>query len=542
VRALGRVFAESAERHPNRPALVVDGSTYTYAELLEHASRIADAIRRVDPDGTPLCAVLAERSLWAYSGILAALLSGRAYVPLSPSFPADRTATMLERSTATALVVDPLHVDALESVLGGVSGEVAVLCPGSESLPPWASSSPHRLFGADELAASGEAAETAAGESGDDGIAYLLFTSGTTGVPKGIGIRDANVMAYLESAAERFDVGPEDRCSQAFALTFDLSVHDMFVCWAAGACLCVPPARMAMAPGPFIRDQAITCWFSTPSTAVIMERLRMLTPGAFPTLRWSLFCGEALTADTAAAWHRAAPSSVIDNLYGPTEATIACTAYRYAPDDPPERYVNGVVPIGHPFGRTSVAVVDGDLRPVPAGTPGELLLSGDQLAPGYWHDPERTAAAFVEAPALAGGPWYRTGDLASIDEVVGLVYRGRIDDQIKIRGHRVELQEIEAAARAASGAAAAVALGWPVTAAGADGVILYLVGASTDDASVISELQQTLPAYMIPAEINHVDSLPLNPSGKVDRRRLLAERDAMPPVRTTPTTGPKEAA
>jgi acyl-CoA synthetase (AMP-forming)/AMP-acid ligase II len=188
--------------------------------------------------------------------------------------------------------------------------------------------------------------------------------------------------------------------------------------------------------------------------------------------------------------------------------------------------VNGVVPIGQSFGRTLTAVVDDALRPVPDGTTGELLLGGDQLATGYWRDPDRTAQAFVSAPALTPkGPWYRTGDLAALDDRGRLLYRGRADDQIKIRGNRVELQEIEAAARAASAATAAVALGWPRTPAGADGIILYLVGSSTPDDEVLRGLRRLLPGYMVPSEIHRVDRLPLSPSGKVDRRRLLAERD-----------------
>ena len=135
--------------------------------------------------------------------------------------------------------------------------------------------------------------------------------------------------AYLEAAQARYAIGPEDRCSQTFALTFDLSVHDMFLCWAGGGCLCVPPARSVMAPGAFVQEQKLTCWFSTPSTAALMLRLRMLRANAFPTLRWSLFCGEALATPVADAWRAAAPASRLDNLYGPTEATIACTVHRY---------------------------------------------------------------------------------------------------------------------------------------------------------------------------------------------------------------------
>lgn len=283
-----------------------------------------------------------------------------------------------------------------------------------------------------------------------------------------------------------------------------------------------------MAPGRFVFEQALTSWFSTPSTAALMLRMRMLRRGAFPSLRWSLFCGEALTVEVADAWRAAAPGSALDNLYGPTEATIACTAYRYDGANGGGGFVNGVVPIGRPFGTTRAAVVDARLQPVAPGEPGELLLGGGQLAGGYWRDPERSERAFVSVPALEPeGPWYRTGDLASVRERGELVYRGRIDDQIKVRGHRVELQEVESAVRAASDASAVVALGWPRTAAGADGIIVFLSGGGAADEAVLEGCRRALPEYMVPRELHRVEAMPLNPSGKVDRRRLLETREAM---------------
>jgi amino acid adenylation domain-containing protein len=522
VSSLGDAFLSSAARHPERPALLVDGVGHTYAELLERASAIAGAIRHEDPEGSPLVAVHGERSLWVYAGILGALLAGRGYVPLSPSFPAARTLAMLSRSGAGVVIVAGPEAGAAGPVLEAAEGPLLVLAPEADATPAWASSTGHRTLCAPDLAADPSPPPPRAGA---ESIAYLLFTSGTTGTPKGIGIRQSNVTAYLDAAQERYAIGPEDRCSQNFALTFDLSVHDMFLTWSAGACLCVPPAKSVMAPAAFVKEQELTTWFSTPSTAALMMRLRMLRAGAFPSLRWSLFCGEALPVTVAEAWRAAAPDAVLENLYGPTEATIACTAFRYE-GGAAAGFVNGVVPIGRPFGGTTVAVVGPDLAPVGDGQAGELLLGGDQLAPGYWRDAERTAAAFVETPALEpAGPWYRTGDLVGRDPEWGLLYRGRLDDQIKIRGHRVELQEVESALRSASGAGSVVALGWPPTPAGADGIIAFLVGATADDAAILESCRRRLPDYMVPGELYRLDSMPLNPSGKADRRRLLRQRE-----------------
>ena len=148
-------------------------------------------------------------------------------------------------------------------------------------------------------------------------FAYLLFTSGSTGRPKGVGVTHANATAFLHAVGERYDFGPDDRFSQTFDMTFDLSVFDMFVAWSAGGCLCVPTQRQLIKPGRFIEDHELTVWFSVPSTGVFMRRLGELKEGRYPSLRWSLFCGEPLPVAVADAWARAAPASTVENLYGP---------------------------------------------------------------------------------------------------------------------------------------------------------------------------------------------------------------------------------
>lgn len=511
---------EAARRGPERPALFVDGRSHSYAELLEQASAVAATIDRIGATAGSQVAVHGERSFWVYAGLLGALISGRGYVPLNPNLPVARSTAMLRRAGAQVILAAGPDVDAAHALLAGEDEPLTLICPDRSGELSASDPSPHRVLTATDLAPG-------AGFSPPDidpgQIAYVLFTSGTTGEPKGIGIPHSNVVAYLEATLDRYGIGPEDRCSQNFALTFDLSVHDLFVTWAAGACLCVPPPRSVVAPAAFVREQQLTAWFSTPTTAAMMSKLRMLRPGAFPSLRWSLFCGEALPASLADAWLQAAPSAQLDNLYGPTEATIACTAYRYPAGESPDEFVNGLVPIGQPYGRTRVAVVDEALRPVDDDEPGELLLGGPQLAPGYWRDAERTAESFVTAPALNPvGPWYRTGDRVSRNRDSDLVYHGRLDDQIKIRGHRVELGEVEAALRMAAGGASAIAVGWPTTAAGADGIVAFVAGGSLDEDTMLGALRRRLPDYMMPTRIHLLEAIPQNASGKVDRRRLIA--------------------
>lgn len=523
--SLGEMFLRIAERQPDRPALVIDEHAHTYGDLLDRARRLAATIRLVDEGDVPLCAVYAKGSVWAYAGVLGILLSGRGYVPLCPAFPPERTRQMLELSGASTVVADTGHLESLGEVVCGVRRRLTVVLPECSLPPSWAVRRPqHRMVCAGDLRARG--AGFALPAIGPEDTAYLLFTSGSTGVPKGVGIRQRNVMAYLSGIREVLDLGPEDRFSQNFELTFDLSVHDMFVCWGFGACLYVPPPRAAVAPSAFIRRHGLTCWFSTPSTATVLQRLRLLRPGIFPSLRWSLFCGEPLPLRLAEAWRQAAPLSTVVNLYGPTEATIACMAYVYGGDSCIEECVDGLVPIGRPFGSTR-ALVAGDRDESVEGV-GELLLGGGQVAPGYWRDAARTAQAFVSLPrATPCGPWYRTGDLVERDARGNLVYRGRKDHQMKIMGHRVELQEIENVARETASARQAIALGWPQTASGAEGVILFLAGTQAPDEAILAGCRRRLPPYMVPREIHRLEEMPLNTHQKVDRQALLRMREGL---------------
>ena len=526
-RSLGETFLASANSYPDRLALFVDGKHYTYQALLEKALALAVLLCRTDAGEVPLCALYARRSLWAYAGILGILLAGRGYVPLQPAFPVDRTQRMLDLSGTSTLIADQKSLEALGKVLMEIPRPLTVILPDHAQPPAWATACPHHQF----LPAG---ALTQYGQSftpqpvAADAIAYLLFTSGTTGIPKGIGIQQQNVMAYVHAMSERYSIEPEDRLSQAFELTFDPSVHDLFVCWSGGACLYVPPQRVAMAPASFIREHHLTSWYSTPATAAMMLQLRMLCPGAFPSLRWSLFSGEALPMQLAAAWQQAAPHATLENLYGPTEATVNCTVYTYSPTTSPAESVHGIVPIGQPFGQTHIAVVNEQGVPVGENELGELLLSGGQLAPGYWRDPTRTAISFGSYPTLSpSGPWYRTGDLVTINSNSSIVYHGRIDDQIKIRGHRVELQEIEGVIRNISGVDGVVALGWPNTPAGADGIIVFLTTTRVSNETILAVCKHRLPHYMIPQEIHHIQSLPLSASGKIDRVALLKRKQSL---------------
>jgi amino acid adenylation domain-containing protein len=480
------LFLRSAERFPNHLALEVEEATVTYEELQERALRIAGSLLAQEPGGA-LTAVYGARSVETFAGILGILLRGHGYVPLNPRFPPLRNAEILERSGCRSVVVADAHVDAVR--------EVTMLLADPPSLV---------------VSENGDAGVDLP-VSGPETPAYLLFTSGSTGRPKGVLVRQANVAAFLDAVVGRYDLNENDRMSQLFDLTFDLSAFDLFATWQHGACLCCPAPGQLLRPVEFVVDSRLTVWFSVPSTAMFLERLGGLKPGMFPELRISLFCGEALAAELADAWAAAAPNATLDNLYGPTEATIACTAHRWAPGSTPG--ANGFVPIGEPLGATDAQIVDD-----------ELVVSGPQVVDSYWDDPEATGRAFLTLPD--GRRAYRTGDrVRRTGPSAPLEYVGRVDNQIKVLGHRVELEEVEAALRAEA-RTDAIAVGWPRTPSGAAGIVAFIANTSLDSAALRRALSAKLPDYMVPRELRLVDTLPLNANGKLDRKAMLAVLEA----------------
>jgi len=512
-------FLRSYERFPTRGAIDVGGREVTYQQLADRAKRLAATLQAsAVPGAVPLTAVFAYRSETAYAAVLGALMAGHGYVPLNRTLPVDRTRLMLERSMCRSMIVDAGSEPQLEGLLCGIAIPLVIICPDRADVTELAAKFPaHRIIGANELA---DAEQWCPVDVAVDSIAYLLFTSGSTGQPKAVMVSHANVLHYLDYVTKRYGFTSNDRVSQTFDITFDLSAHDMFVAWESGACLCCPTQKQLIKPGAFVNNARLTVWFSVPSTAAFMRRFGVLKPGMYPALRLSLFCGEALPVEIVRHWALAAPNSVIENLYGPTELTIACTAYRWDNTKSPDECAQGIVPIGQPFDGMRALIVDEQLREVEHGRNGELLMTGPQLSLGYWQDEEKTRQAFVPV-AGKNGTYYRTGDRVRRPAVNRpLVYLERLDNQIKVLGHRVELGEVEAAVRQVSGLEGVVALGWPTTESGAGGIEVFLETDSFDTKALMSQLKGKLPGYMLPRNVLVLRRFPLNANGKYNRKAL----------------------
>jgi amino acid adenylation domain-containing protein len=497
-------FRETVERHPDAIAIEVRDYALTYRDFANLVERLAAALVATVGDRPRAVGLLASRSLAAYTGYLAALRLGAIVVPLNPVFPAARNRSMCEAAGVDVVVVD-------EAGLPQASGDATVVLTGDwpAALPePW--SAPY--------------------DGAPDDVAYILFTSGSTGSPKGVPIRHRNLNEFLSYNIDRYAIRPGCRLSQTFDLTFDPSVFDVFTSLGSGATLVVPQADEILTPARFVVSKRITHWYSVPSVISISRRLRGLRAACMPDLRWSLFAGEQLTLDQARAWAAAAPASTVENLYGPTELSITCVGYRLPAD--PVRWPttsNGTVPIG-----TVYPHLDGILvAESGVGDDGELCVRGSQRFSGYLdpaHDPSRFlrfdgSRAVVTDGSPSPDDWYRTGDWVRMEDGA-LVHLGRLDDQVKIRGYRIELGEIESVLRAHPAVHDVVVLAAPAR-NGELRLYAHYTGDAVEEAELAGAVGSRLPEYMVPSRFLHVDGFPINASGKTDRRRLseLAARD-----------------
>ncbi|MFF5019739.1 amino acid adenylation domain-containing protein [Streptomyces sp. NPDC001165] len=483
-------------------ALEAPDATLSYAELDAAAGRLARRVLERLGHVPRRVGLLANRSAAACTGYLAVLRLGATVVPLHPEGPAARN----------ALIVRQADVD-------------LVLTSDTARQPDIGSP----LLSIHDTASTGRA------DTGDgpavraarpEDIAYILFTSGSTGTPKGVPVPHRAVSAFLGHVVAKYGTGPGARVAQTFDLTFDPSVFGLFAAWAGGGTAVIPDRADLMAPVRFVNRAAITHWISVPSVAALARRLRQLVPDAMPGLRWSLFCGEPLPTALAGAWARSAPGGSVENLYGPTELTITCLEHRLSGTDP--KTANGTVPVGLPYPHLEHLVLDADGRPADEG---ELCLRGPQRFPGYLDpavnsgrflafDPRTDTSTVLTGPDAVPGPghWYRTGDRV-VRQAGVLVHLGRLDNQVKVRGHRVELGELEVALLEEPGVLEAAAV--PVEDVSGTALRLCYVGESCEPEALLARLRERLPPYMVPAELVRLAALPLNANGKVDRRALI---------------------
>ena len=519
ARSLVSGFLKSVEKYPERIALQVEKRSYTYSELFKVISSFATALDNNSIlDEPKLTAIFASRSLTAFAGVLATLFRGFGYVPLSSKHPEERIEHMLRQSGCRAVIVDKESSKQIDNILEAIAYKLTILLPDFEDVTLLRKKFPqHTIIGAQDLARDISFTPRIAPP---ESIAYIMYTSGSTGLPKGVMVSHENILPLLDFFVERYAMRENDRMSVVSPLTFDPSAFQMFLPWERGACVCCPSEKSLLNPGKFINDHQLTIWNCVPVMVHFMKRLGALKRGSYPTLRLSIFAGEPLLDEVVKIWSEAAPQSEIENLYGPTELTINCTYYRWDPEKSPRECDRGIVPIGYPNPGMTVFVCDENLNEVPRGEIGELLMSGPQVSLGYLKDPEKTKKAFIVPPGKKD-LYYRTGDLVRrplTDDPIHFI--GRTDSQIKILGQRVELGEIEAILRTESGIKEIVAVGWPLMGSGANGIEVFIERKDIDVLELKKKIAAKLPEYMVPKRFHLISKIPLNENGKYDRRAL----------------------
>jgi len=525
---------------PEAPAVVGSRETLSYSALAGRAGKLARALQDLGFSPGARAALFMEGSVECCVGMLGCLRAGGCYMPLGVNTPPARLAAILKDSQPEALfTVSELHPLLTRAVaLAGIcpkaifvlDGPVADapplsgLAPGPATQDPDGSGAPCRVIVPEDLAHLPEPGPCPS--IGQD-LAYILYTSGSTGEPKGVMVRHANARAYLGWMARHFAITPADRLSGHASPTFDISVHDIFGAFFSGASVHPLETQAQKAfPGPFIASRGITCWNSVPSVIAMMVKSRQLTPGAFPGLRLAIFAGEPLSPNLAQAWLDALPHCALYNNYGPTEASIVVTWHKVEHVEPGKP-----VPIGRPTSGTQCLILSpGTMRPVGPGMAGRLFIRGAQVSAGYWRRPELTARVFVPNPVQpdVGDIVYDTGDLVYADERGTIHFMGRADDQVKIRGHRVELGDVEAALSGLPGVmeAAVLAVG------GQDGLELAAcvsgpglpagANANGNGDELLGALANVLPPYMLPQRVLFLPELPRTANGKTDRKVLQA--------------------
>ncbi len=506
------MVAEAFSRYSTQTAVDFYGLEMSRAELADRSDRLASWLLRHGITAGSLVGIYMDRSLEMVVAILGVLKSGAAYVPLDPIFPAARIEQIVEETRLPVMLTLSRHLDAL---------------PGSGARPLALDDAAHAL--------DREPVRTLP-RIGPEALAYVIFTSGSTGKPKGVEVTHGALVNLLTDLGRRLEIGPADRWLAVTTLSFDIAILELLLPLVTGGTVVIAH-RDDVADGmrllELIDASRITTLQATPVTWRMLAEQGFRAPAGFKML-----CGgEAWPATLAAELleKSAEPCARMWNMYGPTETTVWSSVTEVMAADP-------AVLIGPPIANTRFYVLDERLQPVLPGTPGELCIAGTGVARGYFHRPELTAERFLADPFVPGERMYRTGDEVRQSIDGNILFLGRLDHQVKLRGYRLELGEVEAAVRAFAQVTGAVV----VLRNGADGepylAAYYTASREISTADLKQFLRDRLPAYMVPAMLWQLDRFPMTPNGKIDRRALPDLWTAGAEVRTAcePPTGPTE--
>ena len=512
---LTHLLASAVARHPGRPAVLDGDRSCTYTELDDRARRIATALCRWGVGPGDRVGLHLDKSIVAVAAIYGILQAGAAYVPVDPAGPLLRSAAILGNADVACVVLD-------DARLGSWTGPDAPELPSRRVLVVDADPQPGvgglDVVGASELASLEPMATVRSAISHD--LAYILYTSGSTGVPKGVMLTHRNALAFVVWAAEHYGLTENDVVSSVAPFHFDLSTFDLYSACAAGAALALVSREQSAFPVALRRaleTMGVTTCYAVPSLLTMLSLRGGLDAQSLPSLRQILFAGEVFPTRHLRTLMKQLPHVSLHNLYGPTETNV-CTYYDlwHTPpvgDDP--------IPIGRAIDDVELVVVDEAGQVVAPGEVGELLVRGATVMQGYYGDGERTRRSLVPHPARpeVADLCYRTGDLVRANADGDLDFLGRRDNQTKSRGYRIELGEVEAALYAHPQVVEAVVAAVPDQLVG-NRLMAVVVTSGLDVVGLTAHCRDRLPHYMLPDDVLLVPELPKTSTGKVDRQAI----------------------
>ncbi len=492
------MLENTAARLPEAPAVTDMERTLTWSELLHTAQRVGSALAGKLSGNEPV-AVCAEKSALTLAAQLGVVYAGGFYVPVSSDQPADRVKKILTRLKTQLVIAEESQIPAVRGA--GFEGEILTISDmtaGNEE--------PDR-----------ESLRRIREHASPDDLLYGIFTSGSTGEPKCVSVSHRSVIDFISHFTEIFQITERDRLGNQAPFDFDVSVKDIYSCLLTGAELVIIDRRLFSMPAKlidYLNEKKVTVLIWAVSALTTVTALKGLDYGVPEHARLIMFSGEAMPAGPFDEWRTALPETEFVNLYGPSEITCNCTYYRVGRDFEKGRQI----PIGKPFPGRRIFLLDEHWHEITeAGQTGEICVAGESVAAGYYNDPERTQKSFVQFAASDGSElrMYMTGDLAKYDEDGNLIFCGRKDFQIKLFGHRIELEEIEKAIAGTEGVSDSCCVFTPENSR----ITAFYTG--TADAHAIREtLVQEIPRYMLPRRFIRLESFPVTKNGKKDRNEL----------------------
>lgn len=508
----------TAEAYPEGTA-VTDGQTFiTYSQLERNSDRLAMVLVELGICGGDRIAYFMSRSPDCITATVAILKSGAAYVPLDRQTPADRWHKIISDAAPKAILCDGTTLNETRARVKNIKQRFFIVCLRERDN--------HNLI-EDEVfffdALENTKENSLPGNIGLDNVAYIMYTSGSTGSPKGVMISHRNIINYVEWAVDYFSISAKDRILGTAPFHFDMSTFDIFCALATGAPLCLATGSILLFPEKlvqFAEQQQISLWKGVSSLLMYMSRAGVIRVGRMPSLRTVIFAGEPLASQYLKQWMEAFPETQFYNGYGPTEATGVSLCYHVK--TPPE--ADQPIPIGKPCKNAKVAVIEDDGLPVNPGEIGELLISGICLAKGYLNDPEKTQRQFTPPPPGCGleERVYRTGDLVRQTAEGDYVFVSRKDQQVKWMGYRIELGEIEASLLTHEKVMDAAVLLVSIANSDLNELVAFTeVEDGFDVQSLALYLKDSLPAYMVPKRFVRLNSIPRTDRGKIARNELL---------------------